>query len=504
MNGIQVFTNRKAPPVVQSIAAGTKRLIPAFNQTLVEGSVINHTAAANYGAKHSLQSTAAAAYSAVVLAHSITGLKVNMGEAGPNGVDYASPLEIPNVTSYLVVGVSNQGAFTNLRGGTDQPLDAGLQFSTRKAYSGSAGDTIKILTGLIRASGSTKNGECNPCRLGNQFANCSSDVVALSADMTTFLTGTSIVAGASGSYPGFVFLETTSETNAWIIEGNSLDYGGTGWWSIAVQDATRLSRDYDGACSTMQWALTRPGASSNAIPWFGMAESGATIFHQYRQTVLNNLGGGGTNYYDPQRFQLRAGIRKSIQASNRSYGLGINERAAASSGFVLADYIAALEQCVRQVIQEDQLYGRRTWFRLDPLQTSWTGGGTVGDLTLSESAFRDAQTPTYNTLIAGGADAILDAERAMLDRVCRQEGAWWIDCARLWQTKNTRGETVWNKTPDGVGGWLAPTGTTASATNDWTHAAHKNCVNAGATISALLPNKTQTSGFRAFGCLNPA
>jgi len=488
---------------VPSITSGTKRLIPAFNQTLVEGSVLNHTAASNYGAKHSLQATATAAYSSVVLAHSITGLKVNAGEVNPNNVDYASPLEIPNVTSYLVVGASNQGAFTNLRGGTDQPLDSGLQFYTRKAYSGSSGDTIKILTGLIRASGSTKNGECNPCRLGNQFANCSSDVVAVVGDMTTFLTGTSIVAGANGSYPGFVFLETTSETNAWIIEGNSLDYGGTGWWVTAVQDATRLSRDYDGACSTMQWALTRPGDSANAIPWFGMAESGATIFHQYRQTVLNNLGGGGTNYYDPQRFQLRAGIRKSIQASNRSYGLGINERAAASSGFVLVDYINALEQCVRQVIAEDRLYGRRTWLRLDPLQTTWTGGGTAWDLTLSESAFRDAQTPTYNTLIAGGADAILDAERAMLNRVCAELGAWWIDCTRLWQTKNTRGESVWNKVSDGVGGWLAPTGTTASATNDGTHPAHKNCVVGGATISALLPSKTQTTGFRAFGCLNP-
>jgi SAM-dependent methyltransferase len=175
-----------ARPDVPSITASTKRLIPAFNQTLVEGSVLNHTAASNYGTKHSLQSTAAAAYSAVVLAHSITGLKVNAGEVNPNNVDYASPLEIPNVTSYLVVGASNQGAFTNLRGGTDQPLDSGLQFYTRKAYSGSSGDTIKILTGLIRASGSTKNGECNPCRLGNQFANCSSDVVAVVGDMTKF------------------------------------------------------------------------------------------------------------------------------------------------------------------------------------------------------------------------------------------------------------------------------------------------------------------------------
>jgi hypothetical protein len=486
------------PKVVQMDSR--KRWVPACSQILPNGTIINNDPSAPWtGTIHRGKVPVYANFSKIVLGISNVGTMNNIGESLAGAAD-SSDIRIAanRVQANLEVNGVNLGAFSWF-GNIDPTMTDAFKLSFPISATVSSIDNVWVRLGVHKFD-TTINSQVVANRIASRLGItvCQRNVTTnVAADVAN----TNPV-GGNDCFIGYPFGETADPNlNSALIRGDSLAYGGTGWWINGVQGANPLSNTMDGSMSDIEIALYRRSNPAQGVVYFNISEPASAMWVQVNQG--KNIVGTG-NGFEPSRYSARYAIDK-LGFTDDFVSFWTNEFGYASGGFNEANWKVGMEEIARKIILQNHVYLRRTWFVVDPVQTQWTGGGTTGDLGLSPTAYLDAQTPVFNGIPVGGPTALHEWFVEMLDGVCNELGSAWVyNRAKFYQQKNTRGELAWKKISDGVGGWFAPTGGNGpSYANDFTHPGHAAAVSCATDMEQYFPTRTQTSGFPALGLLNP-
>ena len=489
-----------ALPVTVTMTA-KKRWIPAASQVMYNDSIINNTSAGTEtGTIHRAKFTPYASFSRLALAMCNVGTRTSIGEvlAGGASGNYDDIRKAANkFQASAEKNGANAGAFT-WRGITAPCMTDAWVLSAPLAVSLVTSDTFWVRTGIHKFD-TTVNSQTVPSRGLNRYGSANAQRNTITTSVDTWVTGT-LTTSSNDCHSGIIYGEVADATlNAALIEGDSLGYGfAGGWWVTSVQGTNPLSNTVDGATSDIEFALYRVGDSSNGVVYKNNCEPNSALWQWVPQSSFTL---SGNPVLDPGRHTARWRESETIGFTDNFISLWTNEFANFNSSWNETPWMAGMEEMVRYIIKRNQNLLRRTWFVVDPIQTTWTGGGTYCDTTLSDSAFLDAQTPNQNTVPAGNVTALHERFVAMLDRVCKELGSAWVyNRARFYQAKNVRGEYAFKKAPDGVGGFFSPVFETSGIL---THPGHRNVVICGADMMSYFPTKNKVSGWPPFGLLNP-
>jgi hypothetical protein len=461
----------------------------------------NSAGGSETGTIHRAKFTPYSSFSRLALAICNVGTQISFGEciAGGASGNYNDIRKAANVIEAAAEkNGANGGSFT-FRGVIDPSMTDAWVLSSPLTVSLVTSDTFWVRFG-IKKFDATINSQTVISRQVNRYGTANSQRNTITTSVNAWVTGTGTVPPGNDCHCGVLYGETSDATlNAALIEGDSLGYGFPGgWWVTSVQGSNPLSNTVDGAASDIEFGLYRVAGPTTGVVYKNNSEPGSALWQWVPQTSFT-LSGNPT--LDPSRHVNRWRESETIGFTDNLISLWTNEFANYTSGWNETSWMAGIEEMARYIIKRNQNLFRRTWFIVDPIQTTWTGGGTYMDTALTEQAFLDAQTPNQNTVPAGNVTALHERFVARLDAICKELGSAWVyNRAKFYQAKNVRGEYAFKKAPDGGGGWFNPVVETSGIA---THLGHRNCVIGGADMANYLPAKNQTSGFPPFGLVNP-
>jgi hypothetical protein len=492
--------NRLTAPVGTAVTVATPaspRWVPAFPQLLGNNTVSNFDPGVSWSGAffHTnvpicLDTTA----TAIIVWNSCTG--VSIGESAAGASAPSDWKQQNRVIASVMVGGANQGRYAFTNAATTIMMDSLPRLSKRKALTLTTSSNVILRFGGYKFD-TSMNFQVPSNILANRKVRLAGSNVT--TDVPGEVDGTGNIGGsANNGYCPYFLLETTSTTfRSWIIKGSSIAYGGGGWWVTGVQGSYPQSTAMAGAASAIEIGLFRRADAANGMTSsVNLSEPGASMFRWTPQSALPAIKP------DLDYYAGRFAFEQLVGATDVAISDGVNAYSAASSGFDLTNYIAAMSQMLETEIKKNQALNRRTWFCLECLQTTSSNWSVAQ----TDAQFRNAQTPALNG-IGSGATANRAALKTALAAVCARLGsAWLIDMANIpvqpdgttAQSLNSSGQLVYNKVYDGTT-YYTPTGYTGA--EDGTHPGHALAVIMGDYLATLFGTKNQTT-FPAPGALN--
>jgi hypothetical protein len=229
------------------------------------------------------------------------------------------------------------------------------------------------------------------------------------------------------------------------------------------------------------------------MQWFGLGEAGTNIFREFQTSVSSRVNDANFEHRQNQ-FAVRHAIENVVGFSDEIWVGWGNEAAIMASGHNATNDLEAMVDVLRQKIERNIARNCRTWIMLGSATSTWTGGGTAWDATLTDAQFRDAQTSNHSGIL--NQRTFREALLVRLDSLCKELGSAWVfDSCKVTHSLNAAGGLVWNRISDKAGGFV-------SSTSDGTHFTHLAHEAVGAAFSQHFGSDLATS-FPAFGVLNP-
>jgi hypothetical protein len=468
-----------------------QRIVPATVVQMFNSSVSTHDPSVTWTggiAQYNVPISVDA--NAILMATYQSSVVTVAGERIPGGGDASDPKYNQKIQAAIKRSTTNLGSFTWVDAGVDPISDMSFNLSSPLVTAATEGEVLQVNWGCHKAD-NTLNTLRAYLILNTVTSNGANRNVT--TDVNAFVTGTSNNATTGISTNGDpVLLRTTNTTRRFVlIDGSSIATAGSGWVVGNQQNARPLSVNVDGATSGAEIACRQNGigVGQNGMVWWNCAESGSCI--QQRIPTSYSIVG-----YRPQGYRVRNAIAQMVDFTDNIVSVWMNEfgNAFGFNGLWVSNDMAVhdlfWEEVFTKIIKDNIARNRRTWLMIEGPGTTWTGGGTAWDATLSASAYRNAQTPDKNSLTNPFTARAKCLEVAK--RVAQREGSAWVfDTALFTHAHNDRGVYVWDLTDASI-----------QPTADGIHPLHNASYRIGNGLGAYFGTRNQTSGFPAFGALN--
>lgn len=503
-------------PSVTPAVAGGSRLVPLFNQagaqdTLQVTANDNAWVDATNQNKGGISRTVAPAKFAASALRVIFGNwyhQVSFGEQYPDITNESTPstpegMYLSGNMCSFEHGGANRGLFTvGALDGTTRPFfDRTPRLSAAITRAIAAGDSVAIrhsvqdfradqfvVFPLTRQS----------ARFHNPGAGFSTDYQVIVNDTNQSITGTGTVTGTgnSCSCPIVLGVPTNVNQRSIITIGSSISVGDN--WT-ALQGYA--SNAYEGAGSAFDFAAVAAG-----IPYINMGSSGDAVL-DYFSVPSRQLS------VFPQRFSFRRQVIEIVRPTDMFWSFGVNEINRVSSGFNVEQAVAVFREMALRVALIAYSVGARLWAFQEPLQTTWTGGGTAWDVNLSETAFMAGQTPALDGIAAGynyqGLTGLSAFRKRVFDEIALEfarlasighAGAYicdpWVGNGRVQKVRGDGRLAYIQQNNAALSTVEQPT-----RNGDGTHPFMAATWNTSQLIASVIGTPLQTSGFPASGAL---
>lgn len=439
--------------------------------------------------------TAPYATSRVKLLATVAAIGTGVGERGPLNGDWNERRQGVPFRAGIAIGTGTGTAFQFTSTGTNGRVLVGrsLEISSNLSLSVSEGDQVWIRGAWYRPTEFADNSIAWRLPL-NRVIQLHDQVernVATTGD--TWITSNSSTNSNSTSGE-FILFETTNPLVRCVkIKGSSSSVAGNGWGVESGQEASTHPNGFVSKSCNSAHVAAEYACFLGGMQWFGLGEAGTNIFREFQTNVSTRVT--DANFEQRQnQFAVRHAIENVVGFSDEIWVGWGNEAAIMASGHNATNDLEAMVDVLRQKIERNIARNCRTWIMLGSATTTWTGGGTSWDASLTDAQFRDAQTTNHNGIL--NQRTFREALLARLDSLCKELGSAWVfDSCKVTHSLNAAGGLVWNRISDKAGGFV-------SSTSDGTHFTHLAHELVGAAFYEFFGDDLATS-FPAWGVLNP-